>query len=106
MSVVQVTDDTFDKEVIKSAVPVLVEFWAPWCGACVAISPVIDELAPEYKGKAKIAKLDVDANPNKALEYKIMSIPCMKFIKHGKVVDEIVGVVPKQEITKRLDKLL
>jgi len=106
VSVVLVTDDTFDAEVIKSSVPVLVDFWAQWCGPCRIVSPLIEEIAQEYEGKARIAKIDVDANPKKALEYKVMSIPCMKFIKNGKVVDEVIGAVPKQEITKRLDKLL
>ncbi|HEX7320025.1 MAG TPA: thioredoxin [bacterium] len=106
MSVVQVTDDTFDAEVINSSMPVLVDFWAQWCGPCRIVSPLMDEIAQEYEGKARIAKLDVDTNPKIALEYKVMSIPCMKFIKNGKVVDEVIGAVPKQEITKRLDKLL
>jgi thioredoxin 1 len=106
VSVVQVTDETFDNVVLKSALPVLVDFWAQWCGPCRIVGPLMDEIAQEYNGKARIAKLDVDANPKMALEYKVMSIPCMKFIKKGRVVDEVIGVVPKTEITKRLDKLL
>ncbi len=89
------TDDNFESEVLKSDQPVLVDFWAPWCGPCQMMGPVIDELAEEMKGTAKIGKLDVDENPKKASEYGIMSIPSLKIFKGGKVVKEFMGVQQK-----------
>lgn len=89
------TDDNFENEVLKSDQPVLVDFWAPWCGPCQMMGPVIDELAEEMKGVAKIGKLDVDENPKKASEYGIMSIPSLKIFKGGKVVKEFMGVQQK-----------
>lgn len=89
------TDDNFESEVLKSDQPVLVDFWAPWCGPCQMMGPVIDELAEEMKGVAKIGKLDVDENPKKASEYGIMSIPSLKIFKGGKVVKEFMGVQQK-----------
>ncbi|MCX7994963.1 MAG: thioredoxin [candidate division WOR-3 bacterium] len=106
MSVIHLTDATFDKEVKESNLPVLVDFWAPWCGPCRMIAPTIDEIAEEYEGKLKVAKINVEENPQKTAEYKIMSIPNMKIFKDGKVVDEIVGAVPKEEIIKRLQKFI
>ena len=89
------TDDNFENEVLKSDQPVLVDFWAPWCGPCQMMGPVIDDLAEEMKGVAKIGKLDVDENPKKASEYGIMSIPSLKIFKGGKVVKEFMGVQQK-----------
>ena len=101
-----VTDETFRKEVIESSIPVLVDFWAPWCGPCRMIAPVIEEIASEYAGKAKVVKINTDENPQSASEYQITAIPTLLFFKNGKVVKEIVGVVPKEEIKKVLDELI
>ncbi|QQS61021.1 MAG: thioredoxin [Candidatus Moraniibacteriota bacterium] len=86
------TDGNFDEEVLKSNVPVLVDFWAPWCGPCQMMSPVIEDLAKEMEGKAKIGKLNVDENPEKASQYGIMSIPTLKIFKDGQIVKEMTGV--------------
>ncbi len=106
MPVVHITDDTFEEEVKNSNLPVLVDFWAPWCGPCRMVAPTLDEISDEYAGKVKIAKLNVDENPVKTAEYKIMSIPNMKLFKNGKIVDEIIGAVPKESITKLLQKVV
>ena len=102
---VHLTDDTFNTEIAEGKV-VLVDFWAAWCGPCRAIAPIIDDLAGEYDGKATIAKVDVDNNPRVAMEYGIRSIPALLIFKGGKVVDTIVGAVPKPYITDRLDQQL
>ena len=96
------TDDTFQQTVADGTV-VLVDFWAAWCGPCRAIAPIMDELATEYEGRAKIAKVDVDNNQRTALEYGIRSIPALLIFKGGKVVETIVGAVPKNYITDRLN---
>lgn len=96
------TDETFQQTVAEGNV-VLVDFWAAWCGPCRAIAPIMDELAGEYEGRAKIAKVDVDNNQRTALEYGIRSIPALLIFKGGKVVDTIVGAVPKNYITDRLN---
>tara|TARA_B100000686_G_C16799834_1_gene985130 strand:+ start:1134 stop:1538 length:405 start_codon:yes stop_codon:yes gene_type:complete len=100
------TDETFDKEVSKDAMPVLIDFWAAWCGPCKAIAPVIEEIAQEYNGKIKVGKLDVDQNQKTAMEYGVRSIPTMLIMKDGEVINQIVGAVPKENITDALEEIL
>ena len=100
------TDSNFNDEALKSDVPVMVDFYADWCGPCKMLSPVIDELASEYEGKIKIGKLDTDSNRVTASEYNVMSIPTIVFIKGGKVVDTAVGVLPKATLEAKLNALL
>ncbi|ACF14370.1 thioredoxin [Chloroherpeton thalassium ATCC 35110] len=100
------TDQNFQSEVLQSDVPVLVDFWAVWCGPCRMIAPVIEELASEYEGKAKIAKLNVDENPQISMAYGIRSIPTLLIFKNGEVVDQLVGAVPKNVIAGKLNSQL
>ena len=100
-----VTDATFDAEVLNTDQPVLVDFWATWCGPCRTIAPTIEELSAEYDGKAKVVKLDVDNNPQTAMKYGIRSIPSLLFFKDGRPVDQMVGVVPKKVLAEKLDAL-
>ena len=102
--VVILEDGTFDQEVLKSETPVLVDFWATWCGPCKAIAPAIDELAAEYKGKIKIAKIDIDSHQGVPQKYGIRSIPTLLVFKGGRVVDTIVGAVPKSKLSEALKK--
>jgi len=103
---IQITDDTFEAEVIQSDKPVVVDFWATWCGPCKMIEPVLEELADEMGDKVKIARLDVDANNKTAGKYNIMSIPSLPFFRNGEVVDQVVGAVPKSQLVARLEKVL
>lgn len=97
------TDSGFDQDVLQSDKPVLVDFWAEWCGPCRMLGPTIDTLATEYDGKAKIGKLDVDNNQQTAFRYQVRGIPALLLFKGGKVVDQRVGAVPKSELAKMLD---
>jgi len=101
MKPVHITDATFENEVIKSEIPVLVDFWAPWCGPCLMIAPVIDELATEFEGKVKITKMNTDENST-ASRFGIRGIPTLLIFKQGQVVDHIVGAVPKSMIADKL----
>lgn len=103
MSVITLNDSNFDQEVLKSDIPVLVDFWAAWCGPCRMVAPIIEELSSEYSGRVKFAKLDVDANPQKAGQYNIRSIPNMIVFKNGRPVDAIIGAMPKAAIAQRLE---
>ena len=101
-----VSSTEFDQQVLQSDVPVLVDFWAEWCGPCKAIGPSIEELAGEYAGRAKVFKVDVDANGDIAERYGIMSIPALLVFKGGKVVDQMIGAAPKANIQALLDRAL
>lgn len=103
---IELTDDNFDAEVLKSEKPVLVDFWAEWCGPCRMIGPVVEEMASEYDGKAIIGKVNVDHNPNVSVKYGIRSIPALLIFKDGEVVDQIIGAVPKTHLTKQLEAQL
>lgn len=99
-------DSTFETEVLKSDMPVLVDFWAVWCGPCKAIAPTVEELAKQYKGKVKVAKMDVDQHQNVPQQYGIRSIPTLLVFKGGRVVDTIVGAVPKAKLEESLKKAI
>ena len=103
---VQITDDTFEQEVLQADTAVIVDFWATWCGPCKMIAPILEELAAEYPEQLKVTKLDVDANAKTAGKYNIMSIPSLLFFKNGEVVDQVVGAVPKAQLTQRLQRVL
>ena len=105
-NMIDVNDANFESEVVKSTVPVLVDFWAPWCGPCVAIAPTLDALAGEYQGKVKIAKMNVDENAHVPSQFGVRSIPFMVMFKGGKVVNSLVGAHPKAKLKELLDSAL
>jgi thioredoxin 1 len=102
----QVTDSNFKEEVLESEAPVLVDFWAPWCGPCRMVAPVVEEIAEQYEGKVKVVKLNTDENPNVASQYGIRSIPTLMIFKGGQRVDMVVGAVPKTTLANTLEKYL
>ncbi|XPP27049.1 MAG: thioredoxin [Leucobacter sp.] len=101
-----VGEQTFDKVVLQSEIPVLVDFWAAWCGPCRAVAPILDEIAKEHEGKIRIAKVNVDENPALAAQYRITSIPAMKVFKDGEEVREIIGAMPKPMIEEHLNGII
>ncbi|HEY1464152.1 MAG TPA: thioredoxin [Terriglobales bacterium] len=102
--IIEVTDANFDQDVLKSEQPVLVDFWAKWCGPCRALAPIVDELAQEYSGKVKIGKMDVDHNSSTPMRYGVRGIPTLLVFKGGQVKEQIVGYVPKEKIQQAIDK--
>ncbi len=99
---VTLTDDTFAFEVLESSVPVLVDVWAPWCGPCRVIGPIVDQLAQEFGGQAKVGKLNIDDHPRLATRYGVRAVPTLLIFQNGRVVDEIIGVVPKAVLAEKL----
>ncbi len=103
---IAVTDETFEQEVLKSDTPVLVDFWAEWCGPCKAIMPVVEELAEEYDGKVKFTKLDVDSNPKTPMNFGIRGIPALLIFNGGSVAKQVVGAVPKATLKRSIDEAI
>lgn len=105
MSVIHLTDNEFEQEVLQSGNPVLVDFWAPWCGPCQALGPMLDELSKEYDDKVKICKINIDENQSIASKYQVLSIPTLLFFKDGEVVNQLAGARPAADIKKVIDSL-
>ena len=106
MKTITITDDNFEDEVIKSDLPVLIDFWAVWCGPCKIIAPVVEQLAEEYNGKLKVGKLDVDNNQETSIKYGVRSIPTLLLFKNGQVKETIIGAVAKQQIVQKVNAVL
>ena len=105
-NVAQVSDATFEGDILKSDVPVLVDFWAPWCGPCRSVAPIVDDLATQYAGKLKVAKINVDESTEVAMRYQITSIPTFIVFKNGEVADRALGALPRSEFVKLIDRNL
>ena len=105
-AVIELSDASFEQEVTKAATPVLVDMWAAWCGPCRIIAPLVEELAGTYQGKMKMGKVNVDDHPQLASQFRVMNIPTLLFFKEGREVDRVVGVVPKEELARRIDRIL
>lgn len=106
VDILQVTDDSFDEEIVNSSIPAVVDFWAAWCGPCRMVGPVVEELAGEYEGKIKVAKMDVDQNRQTPAKFGIRNIPTLIFFKDGQVAHTIIGAQPKAAIEEEIKKLL
>lgn len=105
-TIVQVGDDNFEAEVLRSNIPVLIDFWAPWCGPCKSIAPVIEELARDYEGRLKVAKLNVDENPVTPSRYAVRGIPNLLILKGGAVKEQLIGAVPKSRLVQAIENVL
>jgi len=105
-SMIQFTDANFEQEVLKSEKPVLVDFWAPWCGPCRAVGPVVEDLAEAYKGRVKVGKINIDDNPKTATAYGVMSIPTLILFNKGDIVDKLIGLSPKERLEGLIKKAL
>jgi len=103
---IEFNDSNFSSEVLEADVPVLVDFWAPWCGPCKMIAPMVEEISAEYTGKVKVGKLNTDDNQSVAAQYGIMSIPTLMIFKNGEVVERIIGAQPKEALTEKIDSVL
>ncbi len=101
-----ITDADFEEEVLQSGQPVMIDLWAPWCGPCRMIAPIVDKLAETYEGRVKMFRLNIDENPQTAIKYHVMSIPTLLFFKDGEAVDTVVGAVPERTIAPKIDALL
>lgn len=105
-AIIELSDSTFESEVVNSDLPVLVDFWAPWCGPCRAIAPLVEEISSSYEGKIKVGRMNVDENQSTTMKFGIRSIPTIIMFKDGEAVDQIIGAVPKGEIERVVDKSL